>query len=281
MSRIFLKSTLLVFLIGYGWSSSLVYAADINARAENIRLRVEAGKIIIHYDLMAEQALRGHSIRIFFSDHDYDNRIYPRSLSGDIGDNVVPGKHKRIYWDVVADDVSLDIPLQCNILVDDILGDGKTGGPAYAALSLAIPGLGDYFVADHRYMAIKPWMRTTSALGLTGIGIWSGLERETIMRLVPGHYATRIKWSTGEQTIVWIPDRLVASGTDYRLFPNDAEVLASLGIAIWLVDVFWVMNKGRKNEKLTRLTAGNFHFSAQPFMASVNGGLQYGLSIKF
>ena len=251
------------------------------ARVENLRLDYAGGMVLIHYDLISNHAGDTSYISIFFSDAGLDNRVYPRTVSGDIGTGIVPGTGKLIVWDAAADKAAFDLPLKCNIMVNEVLGDGKTGGPAFALVSLAVPGLGDYFVAAPGGMSVKPWYRSAAALGATGLGIWSALEREDEMRLIPGHWATDVKWSTGETITTWVPDKWVISGTDYHLFPSDAEVLIGIGAAIWMADVFWVMNRGLHNQKVARLTADPFRIQTEPFLASCQGTLQYGIRFKF
>ena len=121
------------------------------------------------------------------------------------------------------------------------------GGPEKMFFSLLVPGLGDYFVANSREMKFKPYMRLASVAGFLVLGYGASNDRwveynESI--IIRREYVYGQGWIQKEETI------RLAGDTNYKYFKHDAEILYTLGAAIWLADVFWVLNKGYHNKIL-------------------------------
>lgn len=252
-----------------------------SAIATNVTLDIRDDKVIILYDLLSNAEGSKHTISIFFSDYHYANRSYPVSITGDVGDSIIAGTAHQVIWDFEKDMQHMQVPLQCNVVVDGVLGDGKTGGPSNAWLSLAVPGLGDYFVADHRYMRFKPWYRTMASAGFITLGAMAFHERQKIMRFVPGHWEVIYSPYGSISHEWWIPDRLVTEGTDYFLFRDDGEILLALGTALWVMDIIWVMNRGRDNRRLADLTSQKASVELHPVFSLQSGIPQAGLCLRF
>ena len=161
------------------------------------------------------------------------------------------------------------------IFVDGISKEfNRAGGSGYAALSLIMPGLGDYFVADHRLMIFKPYLRTISSLGLIGLGIYAGEQRYRS----EGEYISVLKpdsWRfTGDDRFM---DVYQKGDLNYWLFKGDQELFITLGAVIWVSDIIWVLVKGSNNKKfLNELNSGSdFTLGYQ------NGGMGFKYNLTF
>jgi hypothetical protein len=274
-----IRTILFIHILALLTMSSLS-GQSFRPQATNITMDVAKDQVVIRYDLLGADTGKIHCITVFFSDIDLTNRIHPTEISGDIGCGIRCGSNKTVVWDISKDRQVVDMALQCNVLIDGVWGDGKTGGPGYAALSLIIPGLGDYFVADRRQMSFKPWMRTTLALGLVGIGVLSAEKRFREQRMSGGHLIYKYDNISGGMIPVWVPGRLVNGPMNYYLFKDDAEVLITAGATIWLADVLWVMNRGRRNQKAVQLWKGKGEAMLMPYLGLGPGNFQVGLSLS-
>jgi len=97
--------TLLSFLFVLVVSlSPLIVNAQTN-RIDNTRLELQGDLLLITYDIAGTTALEEVWIEVTTEN---DLIIQARSLSGDIGNNIQPGKNKRIIWDMAADGVNLE-----------------------------------------------------------------------------------------------------------------------------------------------------------------------------
>ncbi|MFO7969219.1 MAG: hypothetical protein R6U15_03790 [Candidatus Izemoplasmatales bacterium] len=256
---------------------SLLFVNAQEPKVKNVDLKIENNKVLINYDLIGNKIKNNnHNIELFFIDDRYTIKV-PKSLDGDIGEDINPGMNKTIEWEVFEDDISIAQKLQPKIIVNGI----KKGGSKNAYLSMLVPGLGDYFVKDHREMIIKPYIRTISTLGLIGLGIYAGKERsqEPMMSV---KYKTERYDSNNDGVInynditrtVEVPI-LIGTETKNWLFPNDAEVFYISGAILWIADIVWVFAKGSENEKLKMFS--NYSFDVK----SHNGFTGFNLSYKF
>jgi len=234
-----------------------------------VSISVDQNKAEIHYRIKTLIPETTHRVELQFLDDSY-NLIKPNMLSGDIGP-VIPGnKDNTIVWDITNDRQLLGTRVTPVIFVN---GKSKqfsnTGGPSNALLSLVLPGLGDYFVADHRMMTFKPYMRTLSSLGLIGLGLYAGSQRtyETEIRryIKPNAYRFegddrfKIKEVEGDPINCW--------------FKGDKEILIIAGASIWAADILWVLAKGTNNVKFLNSFSGPSDFKLG-YVAG-GGSLQY------
>lgn len=228
-----------------------------NAKVKNVDVDIDKNKIYVSYDLLATDTTDNH-IELFFVDDRFTVKV-PEKLSGDIGNNVEPGLNRRIEWDIFHDDVEIAQKLQPKIVVNGI----KKGGPKNALYSILIPGLGDYFVKDHKDMIIKPYYRTLFTLGTVGLGVMALQNRE----MVPMYSEKYDRATNSMKTIV--------IGTERKnwLFENDAEIFLATGIAMWIGDIVWVYAKGSENEKLKMFS--NFSLNGYTQSGYTNLSLTY------
>jgi len=223
----------------------------------NIQLDIKQNRVHIHYDILNSQPSMQHDVDVLFLDQDY-KYFDPQELSGDIGNQIRGGADKDIVWDAMADRFDFSRKVTPQIFLDW----EKRGGADNALLSLLVPGLGDYFVAETKEMTIKPYMRTLSALGFVTLGFIAQNKRKDVplytysdmpyIDTETGDYLSRTgRVLYGHETQPW-------------LFGGDAEVFLSVGAAIWVADILWVAVKGFQNEKINQyLTNTNFQLNNQ------------------
>lgn len=223
----------------------------------NVSISVDQNRTVIHYKIKTKNPKDPHRIALQFLDESF-NLIRPTMLSGDIGP-VIPGfKDKTIIWDITNDMQLLGSKVTPVLFVN---GKSKqfsnTGGPGNAWLSLLVPGLGDYFVADRKIMTFKPYMRTTSSLGLIGLGFYAGSQRIPTVELrrfvksnpqnFEGDDRYYYKEFEGDPINCW--------------FKWDKEVLLIAGATIWVADILWVLARGTNNDKFLKSFSGGSDFS--------------------
>jgi hypothetical protein len=68
---------------------------------ENVRATSLGNKVAITYDLVAPQNDQPYAVEIYGSHNNYTSPI--RLLTGDVGNNVLPGRSKRAEWDVLSE----------------------------------------------------------------------------------------------------------------------------------------------------------------------------------
>lgn len=244
-----MRPVLYIILIIQILLPSMAAGQDAANRIENIRLSVVNNRIRIEYDITGLQDDTIHNIKLSFITRENEVMV-PGKLSGDIGDGVTSGNGKAIYWDYTADMDDFNTGLRPYIIID---GTGSTesikGGPENMFLSLLLPGLGDYFVASPRDMKFKPYLRTISSAAMLGIGYYAASKRytDTFESTV-----TRRFW-TPETGPYWVEEKVILQGdTHYRFFKHDAEIFYTVGAAIWITDILWVLNKGYQNSILSK-----------------------------
>jgi hypothetical protein len=218
---------------------------------DNVWMDIVDNKVLIHYNIndAGEDDLHNISIR-FISDA--QELVMPYHLGGDVGPGIRADGEKTIVWNVTEDMSALNRKLSPLIISDMGLSSQKIGsGPGNALLSVFVPGLGDYFVANRREMKFKPLYRTLIALGCTSLGTYAALNRspgEPLYSLSQDqtihHYNDKPSTPTYSYKFYGYGD------TEYAFFKGDAEILLATGIAVWLYDVIWVYSKGSLNRKL-------------------------------
>jgi hypothetical protein len=256
MKRLFILS-LIMFFFG-----PTLMAQWKKTRIDNIRMDFLGNRFVIEYDILGSHPDSLHEIDLYVIDN-MGNVIFPDSLRGDIGQGISPGENKKVYWDIYSEYDIVYGNFHPRIILDGTEKGSVRGGPANALLSLMVPGLGDYFVADHRKMKIKPYYKTLTAYAFVGLGIASFANREHIPDVMgePGWYWEYV--TVGDDRIwseVYRQDWIEEPGyTEYWLFPYDGEIFTGIGAAVWLVDIIWVARTGVKNRKVKNEILGEFN----------------------
>jgi hypothetical protein len=241
-------------------------------KIENIRLDFVDHHVEISYDITGSELGNLHTIDFYVIDN-VGNLVFPDSLSGDIGEGIAPGRSKKIVWDIYREFDVVYGDFEPHLILDGKENYGIKRGPVFAALSLAVPGLGDYFVADPAEMRIKPCYKTALSYGFMALAATAYLKRETIPPVMgepgwywfsypvgDGHYAWVLMYKD-----VWIKE---VGRTEYWLFRYDAEVFLGIGLSAMLFDVIWVARQGVKNNHLRNEFLGKISLNPAP------GGLQ-------
>ncbi len=214
-------------------------AQSSNYSIRNMSLQLNDNQLHVQYDLIGKKTLEPVKVRLFFYDNQY--RIYqPKAISPEANSFVKPGPNRSIAWDFAQDMKKIDVGLHPYLIAGDLAAHNYKMGPEAALFSLAVPGLGNYFVTDTRHQTIKPWMKTISSLGLIALGSIAANDR---YRDDPELTLDDEKpWKMGD----W----------NYKYFNSDAEFLISAGLAIWVADVVMVAIKGNHNRKLKKSILG-------------------------
>jgi hypothetical protein len=205
----------------------------------NLTLQLNENQLQVQYDLIGKKTLEPVKVRLLFYDSQY--RIYiPKAITPEAGLRVAPGSKRSIAWDFAQDMKKIDVGLHPYLIAGEVTAHNFGTGPEAALLSLAVPGLGNYFVTNTRHQSIKPWMKTISSWGLIALGTIAANER---YRDDPELTLDDEKpWKMGD----W----------NYKYFKSDAEFLISAGLAIWVADIVWVAIQGNHNRKLKKSILG-------------------------
>jgi len=222
-----------------------------NPWIENVRTNYKDNRLEIRYDIIGSRHGTPHRIDLVVVDN-MGNIVYPDSVSGDIGPEVMPGSDKLIIWDIYKEFDVVYGDFTPTLTIDAVDNRKRMRGPEYAALSLLLPGLGDYFVADADEMKLKPCYKTAFTFGILGLSWLAIKNRDEIPPVMapPGYYISTDA-PPGEKFLYidhyWMKE---PASTDYWIFPYDAEIILGIGIASWLFDVIWVARKGLQNNKI-------------------------------
>lgn len=261
----------MISILAYCFSAT---AQDSGARIENIRTTMTKNALVVTYDLVNTE--RTHHVAFVVVD-DRGNAIHPDSVYGEVGAGISAGKSKSITWEIYKEFDVVHGNFTPRLILDPSEGRKHSGGPAFAGLSLLLPGLGDYFVADPRKMQIKPYYKTAFTAGVLGLSWAAKRKRQEIPPVMapPGYYLSADA-PEGEDYIYIDHEWMKEPGyTDYWLFPYDAEIILGIGVASWLFDVIWVARKGAVNNRVHRQVLD--HLSIVP----VREGAMLRLSYRF
>jgi len=174
-SAIRYTAIILLFIFPY----LLISAQDKQPEIANLRMKQDLRKFIISYDIVGFSEDSVYRIDFYVIDN-VGNVVFPDSITGDFGDNIKGGDNKKIVWDIFSEFDVVYGTFDPRIIINGHEGYSIKAGPAAALLSLAVPGLGDYLVADHQGMIIKPYLRTVSALGGMALGVAGLKNREWV-----------------------------------------------------------------------------------------------------
>jgi hypothetical protein len=234
-------------LAGCTWMS----AQKNTARIENIRTKMTGKSLVVRYDIIGSSNESYHHVGFVVVDN-MGNAIQPDSVSGDVGHGIPTGNDKTITWDIHKEFDVVYGSFSPRLTLDAGNTRKQAHGPEYAALSLLLPGLGDYFVADAKNLKIKPYYKTAVTAGLLGLS-WAAMKNRVEIPAViapPGYYFS-VDAPPGEKYKYFEDGYLVEpASTVYWLFPKDAEFILGIGIASWLFDVIWVARKGVINNRI-------------------------------
>ena len=131
----------------------LLNAQRNTTEIKNVKLDIKENNVIIGYDIVNFKAGQQFDIGIYFLDEESKSH-FPKTVSGDVGNHVPGGESKELIWDVTNDYDELNFTLRPHFIVNGMKQGANLGGPKWAYLSMAMPGMGDYFVVDHKEVAL-------------------------------------------------------------------------------------------------------------------------------
>lgn len=257
-------------------SFSSLYSQNPKGRVENIRSEMSDNHLEIRFDITESREGTLHQIGLIIVDN-MGNIVNPDSIYGDVGSGVEAGKDKMIIWEVYKEYDVIHGDFITKVICDAQKNSKHMGGPEFALLSLLVPGAGDYFVADWKESKLKPYYKTAFTVGTLGLSVATYMNRVIIpAEMAPPGYYISDDAPPGE-TYIYIDEPFVKTPerTDYWLFPYDAEVFLGIGVASWLIDVFWVTKKGIQNNRVR--TEVLDHLSLVPYRQ----GMMLSFSLTF
>ncbi len=89
---------------------------------ENVRFEQRGDQIIIYYDLVSDDLKGSFSINAFYTLDQGNNYIMLKSLTGDAGTNITPGRQKRIVWNVLDDVYELTGEIKFKVTAEEKKG---------------------------------------------------------------------------------------------------------------------------------------------------------------
>ena len=238
-------------ILGIFLSCNLIYAQDSPARIENVQTETKGKTMVVRYDITQSSPDRLHQVDFVVLDN-RRNAIYPDSVSGDVGSAVTAGLDKQITWEIYKEFDLVYGDFQPRLVIDVNNNKRHRRGPEYAALSLLLPGLGDYFVADVKDMKVKPYYKTISTAAILGFSWAAYSKREAISPLMapPGWYLSADAPPGEKYAYIDHYWEIEPASTNYWLFPYDSEIILGIGLASWLFDVIWVARQGVVNNRV-------------------------------
>ena len=245
----------------------------------NMSMELVDDRINLTYDIAGSRIGQLHSVELIVIDN-MGNIILPDSVSGDVGAEVQAGRSKTVMWDIQKEYDVVYGGFEPRIILDGSENQVMNGGPYNLILSMIVPGLGDYFVADRQQMKVKPYQKAALTYGMLGLSLAAALSREHIppVMAAPGWYWTGNSLGGDGATQYeykeewWV---MKAESTDYWLFPYDSEIFLGIGIAVWVTDIIWVARKGVQNNKIRNSFTD--HISLVPS----NKGVFFSFAYKF
>jgi hypothetical protein len=255
---------------------ALLSAQDSPARIENIQTEITGKTMVVRYDITHSSPGNRHQVDFVVLDN-RKNALCPDSITGDVGPAVAAGMDKEVTWEIYKEFDVVYGDFHPRLVIDVNNNKRHSRGPEFAALSLLLPGLGDYFVADVNELRIKPYYKTLTTAGILGFSWVTYSKREEIPPVMapPGWYASADA-PPGEKYVYidhyWEKE---PASTHYWLFPHDAEIILGIGIATWIFDVIWVARKGAVNNRVRNSVLEHLSF------APGSGGFQLAYRLNF
>ncbi|HYC86054.1 MAG TPA: Ser-Thr-rich GPI-anchored membrane family protein [Chryseosolibacter sp.] len=176
---------------------------------ENFLPSFDGDKVTIRYDLKYEDATQQFAVS-FYSSH--DNYTHPlRSLTGDYGNNIFPGKGKQVVWDVKSE-LPANFDQEVNIRI------------RFTKVEKPRPKL-----------AMSPFQKTSFRKGKTVDFTWSGGasgEKITIELLKNGEVESTIaEGHANSHTFSWIIPKKRRSGKGYIVRISNAANTAEFAMS--------------------------------------------------
>lgn len=208
--------------------------AAVAQTVSNVRVDVDTQRVKIQYDVAG--LVGGDSV--FIRVEKPGGTLPARTVTGDVGRGVTAGLNKTIFWDYRPDGVEIEDSIRVTVLVQrpasPVRRAAVGGGPANALLSALLPGVGTIFVQPNRKIGARPLI-SVGYVGLLAYGLSQrGRSREAYARYETGLVETDYQDANQRHHRYLLATRAAA--------------------ALWLADVAYTFWKGRKNDRLRRLS---------------------------
>jgi len=228
---------------------------ETKAQISNVRTEMTSRSLVVMYDLMEGLDTSLHRVDFTVVDN-RGNAVHPDSVYGDLGPGILAGSDRKIVWEIYKEYDVVHGSFRPVLSLDPETSRKHTRGPEYASLSLLMPGLGDYFVADPKDLKIKPWQKTLFTAGVLGLSwaAWQNRQEIPPVMMPPGYYISADAPPGALDPYIYIDHEWMAepARTEYWLFPHDAEIILGIGVASWLFDAIWVARRGVVNNRVHR-----------------------------
>ncbi|MEZ0540207.1 hypothetical protein ACAW75_10965 [Fibrella sp. Tmos10] len=201
-----------------------------NVTVANIRVDLDTNRVKIQYDVSGIISRDSVYVQI-----ESRNRglLNARTVTGDVGTAVEPGKNKTVYWDYRLDGLTMEDAIRVTVLVSQpvplALPVTIGGGPANALLSAVAPGVGTIFVQPNRKIGIRPLI--TGAY----VGIWV--------------YGLVCRSQSDHHYELYTSQLNKVDYTEANRLHHHYLVASWTALALLLTDVTYTFLKGRNNEK--------------------------------
>ncbi len=278
--RIIMKSLKIIILLIAGMIIlNIIIPFNLNAqskaRVENVDFFPDGSTLIITYDIVKFKS--NETFKIWVDVYkESGEKIIPRALTGDVGDNIPGGEYKRIIWDMEADQAFLDEDIAVVVLAESetiktgkkpekeakppkekqtVKKEGISVGAALG-LSLVLPGLGRR-VATGEGVAYL-W-------GVAGYGLIGGA-------LLMNNSAYNAYEDYQKATSTTERDDLYKKAKNYDVY---SKVMIGGAAVIWVVDLILTGVKASKVRKSGADQRFSLNAGYDPYIQQPLVGVKY------
>jgi hypothetical protein len=228
---------------------------------ENVNFEVSDYTIKINFDLVNCPDNTMYNLSIFFTKSD-GSIIYPKSISS--LSSVYPGRNKTLTWDYKNDKIEFTGELSVTVNITDQLDMPPPPkikhGPGNAALSLILPGWGDFYVNK---------TDKASPILISALYLGSGFLSYNALNSANASYDKYLA-ATTQSSMDENYNAAISSA-------NKSQVFFGAAATILLYDFIHVIIKGNRNIKNSSLSLKNTKFT--PKILVENGITAYQFSL--
>jgi len=198
------------FLAGKSFSQDILITVP--------RLEFDGKQLLISYDIIAKKSSERFFVWVEAKKRNGDT-INMRTLSGDIGEFIEPGKNKKIIWIPEADSVFLNEEIYTEVKAERYIKSFNRG--SMMCLSAIFPGWGQTKISKG-----KPWW-------LIGVASYGALA---------GGYLTYKNYQDTYDSYTAEDDPLVRDDLflQSQKQMNTSSALLISGAALWAANILWV-----------------------------------------
>lgn len=198
----------------------------MNASITNVGLSYNGKEVIIEYDLNRVKSTDKYNV-ILFIYKSPDTLLTTKSLTGDIGVNVLSGLQKKIYWNPNSEGLTLNCNVYIEIKATPVL---QIPTSTHLIKSAVFPGLGNYRLGNGKMYALY-------GVAAYGSAVTSVLFNQ---KAIDSYASYQNSYDINESNTFF---------TNSVKQKNFSIAFASLAIAIWAVDIYSVVHKTSKLKK--------------------------------